>query len=92
LCYGNEAIEQSLIEYEADGSAINKRFFDVVPLDEGGSVKIFGTPLSFAALYGNVDVVRLLLKIGAKPEIRNDTGRTPLSWAAMKGQRDIVEI
>ncbi len=39
------------------------------------------TPLMQAALYGDVDSVRLLLGEGADPNLRNDAGATTLMWA-----------
>src|ERR1051326_108819 len=39
------------------------------------------TPLMYAALYGDVDSVRLLLERGADPNIHNDAGATALMWA-----------
>jgi ankyrin repeat protein len=39
------------------------------------------TPLMQAALYGDVDSVRLLLQQGADPNIRNQAGATALMWA-----------
>ena len=38
------------------------------------------TPLMQAALYGDVESVRLLLEGGADPNIRNDAGATALMW------------
>jgi ankyrin repeat protein len=40
------------------------------------------TPLMQAALYGDVDSVRLLLDNGADPNIANEAGATALMWAA----------
>ena len=39
------------------------------------------TPLMYASLYGDSDSVRLLLKSGADPNIRNDAGAAALMWA-----------
>lgn len=40
------------------------------------------TPLMYAALYGDSESVRLLLKSGADPNLRNEAGATALMWAA----------
>ena len=39
------------------------------------------TPLMYAALYGDAASVKLLLKSGANPKDRNDSGATALMWA-----------
>lgn len=39
------------------------------------------TPLMYAALYGDLDSMRLLLESGADPNARNDAGATALMWA-----------
>ena len=39
------------------------------------------TPLMQAVLYGNVASVKVLLDSGAKPNVRNEAGATPLMWA-----------
>jgi ankyrin repeat protein len=40
------------------------------------------TPLMVAALYGDVESARLLLRRGAKPNVANAARATPLMWAA----------
>ncbi|HSF24173.1 MAG TPA: ankyrin repeat domain-containing protein, partial [Blastocatellia bacterium] len=39
------------------------------------------TPLMQAALYGDIQSVRLLLDAGADPNLRNESGATALMWA-----------
>jgi ankyrin repeat protein len=39
------------------------------------------TPLMYAALYGDADSVRQLLKMGVDPNLQNDAGATALMWA-----------
>ncbi len=39
------------------------------------------TPLMYAVLYGDADVVRLLLDNGADPNVRNEAGASALMWA-----------
>ena len=39
------------------------------------------TPLMYATLYGNADSVRLVLKMGGDPNLRNDSGATTLMCA-----------
>jgi hypothetical protein len=40
------------------------------------------TPLHYAALYGSVDSVRILLKYGANPNAKNSADATPLIFGA----------
>src|SRR5439155_12109368 len=49
------------------------------------------TPLSWAAEYGNVDVVKSLLNANANIEAADKYGRTPLNWAALNGHVDVVK-
>lgn len=49
------------------------------------------TPLHVAALYGNDDVVRVLLKHGAKVNALDSTGGTPLHNAAKLGRYRVVK-
>lgn len=53
----------------ADRASINARG------EEGTS------PLMWAALEGDIDMVRALLDAGADPNLKNDAGATPLMWA-----------
>ena len=48
------------------------------------------TPLMYAALRGNAQSVRLLIKRGADPKASNDIGATALLWAA--GDREKVRM
>lgn len=56
-------------------------------LDRGADVNLVGstttkmTPLIYAAIYGNADVVRLLLARGADPSVRDIGGNTALEHA-----------
>ena len=48
------------------------------------------TPLSWAAEYGQTEVVRTLLCDGrVDPERQDNEGQTPLSWAAKNGQTEV---
>uniref|UniRef100_A0A7S4V8V4 Palmitoyltransferase n=2 Tax=Alexandrium monilatum TaxID=311494 RepID=A0A7S4V8V4_9DINO len=40
------------------------------------------TPLLWAAFGGHDEVVRLLLRFKANPDLRDESGQTPLHWAA----------
>ncbi|RPA98561.1 ankyrin, partial [Choiromyces venosus 120613-1] len=51
------------------------------------------TPLSFAALYGNEGVVKLLLdREGVNPDSSDEHGRTLLSFAAEGGRKGVVKL
>lgn len=49
------------------------------------------TALQLAASTGNDEIVSILLKSGADPNIKNDIGRTALMYAAAFGHKPIVE-
>jgi ankyrin repeat protein len=48
--------------------------------------------LDIACLKGDVEVARLLLEHGARPELRNKTGATPLHDAALSGNKEVIEV
>ena len=54
------------------------------------------TPLGWAAKSGKVEMVELLLKSGAKPNLPDDAPNllwaTPLAWATRRGHGEIVEL
>ena len=49
------------------------------------------TALAIASRKGHKEIVELLLKKGAKPDIRDKYGTTPLHYAALHGRMAIVE-
>lgn len=65
----------------AAGASMNAR------QSAGGS-----TPLSDAALYGHIEIVRHLLKNGAKVGATNEDGNTPLHAAAFLCRSEIVQL
>ena len=50
------------------------------------------TPLNFAAIYNNIDIVKLLVKAGADLDIANDDDETPLHTAVHLGNIKIVKF
>jgi ankyrin repeat protein len=57
---------------------------------------IGSTPLGWAAKFGKIEMVELLLKSGAKPNLPDDSPdllwATPLAWATRRGHGEIVEL
>jgi len=50
------------------------------------------TPLHEAASIGDVEMTRLLLRLGADPDIRSEFGGTPLEAARREGWQAVVEL
>ena len=48
------------------------------------------TLLMLASYHGHVDAVKVLLEHKADPEVRNDTGQSPIAGAAFKGDLAVV--
>jgi hypothetical protein len=48
--------------------------------------------LHIAALWGDVEIVELLLRRGADPNVKDDNGQTPLHIAALWGHVDVVRV
>jgi len=51
-----------------------------------------GTPLTFAATFGQYDMVQFLLSHGANPDHTDQDGHTALSLAKAKGHQQIVAL
>ncbi len=52
----------------------------------------FGTPLHWAAIYGQVASCKTLIARGADLEIVDDCGQTPLFWAIRSGEFEAVRL
>ena len=50
------------------------------------------TPLGYAARWGHVEMVKLLLASGADPDKSGASWSTPLAWARKKGQTQVEKI
>ncbi|XP_062537231.1 uncharacterized protein LOC134205710 [Armigeres subalbatus] len=66
-------------------------------IDAGANIElpehIFGeTAVHVAALYGKVDVLRILIEKKAEIDVRNSFGNTPLYFAASNGHTDVVDL
>ncbi len=71
-------------------SAVRRNKADLVKeyLDHGSANardRLNNTPLMFAAINGNVEIVKMLLAAGADPKARSDDGTTALGVAALGG-------
>jgi hypothetical protein len=55
-------------------------------------VKLYHTPLSWAAVNGDRGIVKHLLDTGADIDSKDKGGRTPLSGAAVKGHEAVVKL
>ncbi|KAI3834075.1 hypothetical protein MKW92_007777, partial [Papaver armeniacum] len=50
------------------------------------------TPLAWATIEGRLAAVDYLLKMGANPEIPDDSNCSPLHHAAIKGHKEIIPL
>lgn len=50
------------------------------------------TPLRWAALWGFVDIARLLIERGAKVNVKEKNGKTSLFWAAREGHQEMTDL
>ena len=67
-----------LIDHGADLNAVDEEYQS--------------TPLGFAARFGNVEMVELLLDAGADPGLSGAEWSKPLVWAERKGHRSVMEM
>jgi hypothetical protein len=69
----------------AEGADVNAM------LEPEASNRLYGsTPLSFAASRGRMDMVTLLLEVGADPGLRRPDGRTAADFAELNGHHEIA--
>ena len=59
-------------------------------IDEVDAMK--NTLLHFSAYYNNIDVIKLLIKLGARQDMQNVNGLTPLGIAQLENHKDCVTI
>ena len=58
---------------------------------DGAGIDLHTTPLHNAAWMGNLDMVKLLLDLGADPNAKDPThNSTPLGWAEYNGQTEVA--
>ena len=46
----------------------------------------------FAANFGHIDIVKILIKSGAEVNLVNEWGTTALSFATIEDHKDIIKI
>jgi len=77
-----DGIASQMMEALREG---NHKSFQKLLRDHPGNINKQGpggsTPLMYAALYGDLDSARELLKGGADPNVQNEAGATALMWA-----------
>jgi ankyrin repeat protein len=64
----------------------------VDPNQETGIKGVRQRPLYFATDRGQTDIIKVLLKHGADPELAGSNGETPLALAQRKAQAELVEL
>lgn len=93
--------KQTINEMLDFGANINVRVSDIYKKDEGviSDEAVFirldadDTPLMAAIKYGaETEVIELLLRRGASPDIQNKQGITPLEIAVEKKRKDVAEL
>ncbi|MEO9517576.1 MAG: ankyrin repeat domain-containing protein [Paracoccaceae bacterium] len=84
--------DQLEAEFERDPELVNARFRTVRTGSQESNVNDWTTPLWFAAMNGQMDVVRFLLEHEADPTISNPEGRTISDYARDAGHDEIAEL
>jgi ankyrin repeat protein len=82
---GNEEITPEFAEFLLSKGA------DIDEKNTVGGYKGY-TPLFWAVLYGETDVVKFLAENGANVNAKADNGKNPLSIASESGDENIVEV
>ena len=76
---------------KGDLETLQKRLADGADVNEPDPM-FFLAPLGWAALYGQTEAARLLLKHGADVNIADGSGNTPLHSAAFIGAVDMAKL
>ncbi|KAI3875360.1 hypothetical protein MKW98_000037 [Papaver atlanticum] len=84
----------SAIHCAAAGGSVNvlKYLIEEIRVEIDVKDEIGETPLSLAAIEGHFAAVDYLLKMGANPEIPNNSNCSPLHHAARKGHKEIIPL
>lgn len=67
-----------------------RNFLNGHPQDLDAQDNSGATALHYASLYGNVDIVDLLIQKGANPNVKDNAGLTPLDWVKQKTEEDVM--
>lgn len=81
-----------LLDAGADPNKKAKR--GVISFNYGGDVRVRGeTPFHRAAAYGSAEIIDRFLQSGAKKDIRDANGDSPLSWALLhRRNKEVLEM
>lgn len=96
--YGNNALDNAIYNESSlnkDVLAITKIVASLISAGVNVSHVVEGehsasTPLIEATNNGYSDIVKMLIKAGADPNLSGNDGKTPLMYAALRGHEDII--
>ena len=88
----NDALAQDLLQAVRSMDARRVRECIAARADVNVKDDIGYTPLHCAALYGQLEVCKMLIDAGADVDAKTKTDSTPLSFAASKGHLEICEL
>src|SRR5258707_1044029 len=88
---GAGANSDSLVEAARRGDVVAARALLQSQVDVNGASVDGTTALHWAAQLGDLDMVNLLLRRGATPNVENRYGVTPLRGACVRGSVAVVE-
>ena len=74
--------------YNAD--ALREALENGAPVNSPDPSGIYATPLHAAAATGNMELVDLLVDVGARVDVKDTTGRFPQDVASEKGHKDVA--
>ena len=75
---GRESVAERLLEFGANINAIDDEYC--------------ATPLGWAAIWGQKEMVEFLVAHGAEPNLAREAWAKPLAWAETKGHTEIAKI
>ena len=85
-------IGKTLYDVAKDGDLEAVEAFLTANTDIHALGGFYGSALNAASCHGHEAVARLLLENGAGVDVKNDDGRTPLSWAAANGHSEVAKL